>query len=328
MSLTSSLKDPASPVSRFLTDRLPGTAHVISSIRGQLPPPEMTVRPQGGQRYDYRSLGRAIDRRLRVAFGSPLDAALAAGVAFAEGEAAAQSGQAVGRAVHRAGRELLAELKSQPPVLAGRPPGEEQRLARLCFVASHFEEIYRAGLHSASPLLQLATGEGLEALLAGVPAYVPADLARQVELAAAHDALGWVTDLPAGQRVCAPTFSGSTDVGGADADFIAAGRLIDCKATVRPEKIGVAEIHQLAGYLLLDYDDRYGVDHVSLYLSRQGRLVSWGSQEFLDLLGSRSSLQQLRTACRQALTPTLAPPPSALPRQAGGVQGTLFNPGR
>ncbi|MGX5185896.1 hypothetical protein ACWKT5_24565 [Streptomyces avermitilis] len=74
MSLTSSLKDPASPVSRFLADRLPRTAHVISSIRGQLPPPEATVRPQGGQRFDYRSLGRAIDRRLRVAFGARLAA--------------------------------------------------------------------------------------------------------------------------------------------------------------------------------------------------------------------------------------------------------------
>ncbi|MFE9813224.1 hypothetical protein [Streptomyces sp. NPDC005548] len=42
----------------------------------------------------------------------------------------------------------------------------------------------------------------------------------------------------------------------------------------RPEKTGAAEIHQLAGYLLVDYDDRYGVGHFSLYLSRQSRLAS------------------------------------------------------
>lgn len=41
--------------------------------------------------------------------------------------------------------------------------------------------------------------------------------------------------LPEGQRVCGPTFAGSSDLGGADADFIG-GTLIDCKATTQPRQ--------------------------------------------------------------------------------------------
>lgn len=325
MSLTSNLKDPNSPVSRFLAERLPRTAHVLGSIRSQLPPPAVTVRPQGGQRSDYRSLGRAIDRRLRVAFGSPLDTAVRTGVMFAGGEVAERSGRSAGEAVQGAGRQLLAELDSQPAVLAGRPREEEERLARLCFVASHFEEIFRAGLFPGNPLFRLAAGGSLEDLLADVPAYVPTDIARQVQLAGAEQALGWVARLPAGQCMCAPTFGGSDDVGGADADFIAAGNLIDCKATIRPERIEANGIHQLAGYLLLDYEDRYRIGRVSLYLSRQGRLVSWTCPEFLRLLGSDQPLHALRADCRAALASP--PPPARLPRQASGTQESLFDAG-
>ncbi|MFG2557004.1 hypothetical protein [Streptomyces sp. NPDC048581] len=327
MSLTSNLKNPNSPVSRFLADRLPRTAHVIGSVRSQLPLSVATVRPQGSQRFDYRSLGRAIDRRLRVAFGSPLDCALTAGVMFAPGEVAAESGRAAGVAIREGGRQLLAELKDQPAVLAGRSRTEEERLARLCFVASHFEEVFRAGLRPGNPLLQVAPGGGLEDLLAQVPAYVPADVAQQVQLAGAEQALGWIVGLPAGQCVCAPTFCGSSDVDGADADFITAGQLIDCKATIRPERIGAAEIHQLAGYLLLDYEDQYSIKRASFYLSRQGQLVGWTVQEFLNLLGAQQPLHQLRTDCRTALASPSSSKPTRLPHQGSGAQESLFDVG-
>ncbi|WP_406164830.1 hypothetical protein [Streptomyces sp. NBC_00996] len=77
-------------------------------------------------------------------------------------------------------------------------------------------------------------------------------IVHQVQLAGTEQGLGWAARLPAGQCFCAPTFCGSSDVGGADADFIAAGNLIDCKATICPERIGADGIHQPAGYLLLD----------------------------------------------------------------------------
>ncbi|MFD0396054.1 hypothetical protein ACFQ3Z_43980 [Streptomyces nogalater] len=178
---------------------------------------------------------------------------------------------------------------------------DEERLSRLCFAASHFEEVKQAGLRPGNPLLHLGPGAVLDDLLGQVPDYVTDDIAGQVELAEADHALGWVTRQPVDRRLCAPVFSGSNDVDGADADFIVDGHLIDCKATTRPDRFGSKkEVYQLAGYLLLDYEDEYRLDKVCFYLSRQGRLVTW-AQEFLGLLGARRTLPQLRSALRQVL---------------------------
>ncbi|MGW6274673.1 hypothetical protein [Streptomyces sp. NPDC055060] len=288
-----------------------------------------TVVPQSTQRPAYRSLGRAIDRRLRVAFGSPVDSALQEGVLYAGLDVGQASTRSAGQAVHSAGQALLSELKGQPAAYGAtllRPSSQEERLDRLCFAASHFEEIFRGGLKPGNPLLALEPGSVLDDLLSQVPTYVPGDIARQVELAQADHALGWMTQLPLDQRVCAPVFSGSTDVQGADADFIADGQLIDCKATVRPERFGEKrDVHQLAAYLLLDYEDTYALDQVGFYLARQGQLLTWTTQEFLSLLGARRSLPALRSALRQALTNPTALEPEPDPPGLRGTQEGLFD---
>ena len=74
---------------------------------------------------------------------------------------------------------------------------------------------------------------------------------------------------------------GSTDLGGADVVFILGGLLLDCEATRHPRSLGPEEIYQLAGYLLLDYDDHYRIDSLGLYLARQGGLITWDIDEFL-----------------------------------------------
>lgn len=101
--------------------------------------------------------------------------------------------------------------------------------------------------------------------------------------------------------MCGPVFVGSADLGGAEADFIVGGLLIDCKATTRPYTIHRSAVQQLAGYLLLDYDDVYGMDRVGLCLSRQGALITWNVPEFLDALGARVPLPRLRTLLRDHL---------------------------
>ncbi|MFG3094099.1 hypothetical protein [Streptomyces sp. NPDC048202] len=328
MSLTSELNNPNSPVSRFLTRELPATSRVTGSLRSQLPLRPLTLTPQAAERPDYRSLGRAVDRRLRVAFGSPLDSVLVEGVFFAGMDVARMTSHAAGQAVHGIGQALLSELKGQPSASGGtmtRPRPDEERLSRLCFAASHFEEVKRAGLRPGNPLLRLGEGDVLDDLLGQVPAYVPDDIARQVELAQADHALGWVVRKPLDTRVCAPLFSGSNDVDGADADFIADGHLIDCKATIRPDRFGSRkEVHQLAGYLLLDYEDEHGLSKVCFYLSRQGQLVTWPVQEFLGLLGARRSLPELRAALREALRGTPAPAESREPLPPRATQESLF----
>ncbi|MER8073175.1 hypothetical protein ABTZ59_33460 [Streptomyces sp. NPDC094034] len=329
MSLTSSLKDLDSPMSRFLAGHLPGVAALIGSYRAQLPLRPDTLRPEGSGPFDYRGLGRAIDLRLRVAFGTPVGSPLTAGIDLAALDIARAITLRAGLAARAAGDELLSELEAQQPAASGgamRLADEaEVRLARLCFVASHFEEVYREGLRPGNPLLQADPARGLDGMLAQVPDYVPKDIGRLVDLADRPGALRWVLSVSGAGRVCGPTFGGSAHVGGADADFIAARHLIDCKATVHPHRQGRAELYQLAGYLLLDYDDLFRIDRISLYLARQGMMIGWTSEEFLHLLGARKPLAQLRAACRTALSePEADPLRRTVPRQNSHQQDSLF----
>ncbi|MET7457678.1 hypothetical protein ABZT03_38680 [Streptomyces sp. NPDC005574] len=65
-----------------------------------------------------------------------------------------------------------------------------------------------------------------------------------------------------------------------------------------PTAVGRDEVQQLAGYLLLDYDDRYHIREVGLYLARQGALIRWTVPEVLTMLGAHLPLPQLRGALR------------------------------
>lgn len=139
----------------------------------------------------------------------------------------------------------------------------------------------------------------LDDLTAAVPEYVVTDIDQQMQLADGPFAV--FRALPQSARVCGPVFTGSGDIGGADADYILDGLLLDCKATKDPRRLGREEIYQLAGYLLLDYDDQFGIDQVGLYLSRQGGLITWEAADFLRRLGASAPQPQLRAQLRQHL---------------------------
>ena len=84
----------------------------------------------------------------------------------------------------------------------------------------------------------------------------------------------------------------SSDIGGADADFVLGGLLPDCKATTMAGKLGRDEINQLAGYLLVDYHDAFGINQVGLHLSRQGAMITWDSDRVLSAAGCRRAAHQ------------------------------------
>jgi hypothetical protein len=298
--LTGQLQYPRSPVSVFLAHYLPRTERVVSSYlqrsRG-LPP---AVQPMDERRPDYAALGRTIDYRLRLSLGCDLGGAVTTGIRALGSPAPIDGAPApeVRMALYTAGTQLLARLQTH---LEGPAPLDEDHLTRLCHVAGFYEAIYRNGVFPRRRnLLTLADAHTtLDHLTTAVPAYVLEDIGEQMELADRPFAA--FRRLPAEQRVCGPVFAGSSDLGGADADFIVGGLLIDCKATTRPHTIQRSALQQLAGYLLLDYDDAYGIDRVGLYLARQGALIDWTVPEFLDALGARVSLPHLRTLLRQHL---------------------------
>ncbi|WP_255528141.1 UvrD-helicase domain-containing protein [Streptacidiphilus sp. P02-A3a] len=299
LSLTGQLQFGASPVSRFMAAHLPDHRALVDDLAvraAKLPPP---VQPFDVQRPDWPALGHAVDYRLRLSLGRPLGEAVAAGVALAGESAMVRDAPAEGvcAALRAAGGDLLTEIEQY---LAAPDTGHQERISRLCFVAAHYEAIYRRGQYPRHGLLTTAGPRtGLEDLVAATPAYVVQDLAEQMRLT--DPVFAALRALPEQQRVCGPLFAGSADLGGADADFILAGTLIDCKATTRPRTLGRAEVYQLAGYLLLDYHDQYAIDRLGLYLARQGTLIDWSTDEFLHRLGATTTLPRLREQFRTHL---------------------------
>lgn len=137
-------------------------------------------------------------------------------------------------------------------------------------------------------------------LLALVPQPVVEDLKATLRLA---ERVGTWAQLRQSQTlVLGATFAGSRLFGGADADVIADGLLIDVKATVDPRRAKPQDLQQLSGYTLLDFDDKYGIDSVGLFLARHGVLISWPLDQLLQLLGSsRAALTDLRAQLRAEL---------------------------
>ncbi len=103
-----------------------------------------------------------------------------------------------------------------------------------------------------------------------------------------------------------PTFKGSGDIGGADADLILNECLLDIKTTVVP-KITNTMLYQLIGYVLLDYEDEYHIKEVGIYLARQGKTLRWDLNELLDRLHTDTptpSLAELRHQLRNTIQTT------------------------
>lgn len=303
VSLTSELANPASPISRFLAKELPDVDKLADRYGQWAAQQRKTVRPRTRGPIAWPTLGHTIDHRIRVTLGHPYGPPIRIGVAHFAGPWHPVGKSAAYGALHQAGLDLMNELDSRtsppPPFVLDGP--DDTTYIRLCFVASLFEAVYRSGVIDDDSLLAAADGTTtLQTLLDQVPAYAVEDITAQLKLAEQQDALGWMLDA---KGVCGPVFAGSDAVGGADADFIYGGELVDCKATVKPGKLGAREIYQLVGYLLLDFTDQYGIGAVSLYLSRQGAMITWGTTELLATLGATKTLPELRQGLARALAP-------------------------
>lgn len=204
------------------------------------------------------------------------------------------------------------------PSLLAEAAAEEQ-LCRTAFVVGWLEECFRTGrlfpgsaldaaiLAAAAPHAAVAGSASAEAigakaeeLIKRVPTAAVKDLMGMLALAE-HEGM-WAQLRSASRITLAPTFAGSKLVGGADADVVADGLLIDVKATVDPRRAKPQDLLQLLGYALLDFDDEYDIDAVGIFLARSGRLISWPLAEVLTLLGGAgATVGELREALRSAL---------------------------
>ncbi|MFF5229307.1 UvrD-helicase domain-containing protein [Dactylosporangium sp. NPDC000521] len=307
LNLTLQLRYPQSPVSRFMTEHLPNSAGPVRDYLQQIAGFPHPVQPIDVKHPDWSALGHAIDLRLRLALGSPLGEPVRSGIDALGGPIPLKGAPPtpIRAALRSAGQDLLSAVDAH---LARATELDEDTLCRLCFVAAYYEDIYRTGEIRRYSMLANATAvTTLATLTAAVPEYAVDDISSQMKLAEAPFAA--FRALPVEDRICGPTFHGSQDIGGADADFILGGILLDCKAAIQPRRLGRDEIYQLAGYLLLDYADQYRIDRIGLYLSRQGALIVWSVPDFLRLLGTTKTVAELRGMLREHLTRLAAPLP-------------------
>lgn len=319
---------------------LPDVAGARAALRARLPRGPV-LRPDTAAfdaPYPWSTVGMAADARLRLAMSPTAATAARQRPALAGADLAALChgvdtdtlpmpevitalGPWGSESVTGAGAEALARVRDL--VAAQRPTGDdwelpgrgEQELARLMVTLAWFEEVYRTGrLWPGSALDAVRADAGLgtaaavvDALTALVPGVVVADLCALVRLACERGDWAALSARAVRSRtVCGPTFTGSRDVHGADADVVVGLRgggavLVDVKATVLPDRVRRETLYQLAGYVLLDYNDSYGVSQAGWFLARHGRLVTFGVEELLAAFGARRSVGELRPLLRSAL---------------------------
>ena len=181
---------------------------------------------------------------------------------------------------------------------------EPDLLYRACWGLALLTEVYRRGPEiaalgplgrlprkSARSLLEAAPDAGLEQLAAlrGVmeSALLPAVGARR------------------GLWAIGPVFAGSQIMRG-NADLIAGGLLTELKTTIKKPSLGVTDLWQVLGYVLMDYVDEFGITDVALFSARYGYLAQWNLDALLPQLAGRpvtvaplrAEFRALLEACR------------------------------
>jgi len=295
MALTKHLRNKDSPVWAFFAQRLPNTRAPMNR-NGAWSPGEALVLPSSEAGYPWSTVGVAFDYRARYLLRpTPLADLVASSGArrLCRLTGHTTSLPAAWPDLEKALSEAVAAVASQEGAVA-----QEEDLARLCLLLARFEETFRAPLPGPDwALMRLGPKASLAQMLATADERAVADLLGLTRLFRDRR-----SDLPAASLVLNPTFAGSGYVGGADADLIASGCLIDLKVS-KPGRPKPHELWQLAGYALLDWEDEYALHSLAIYFARHGLTVQWEVDELLSLLaGSPVSVASMRKEFRAFLT--------------------------
>jgi hypothetical protein len=222
---------------------------------------------------------------------------------------------------------VLADLLSRIRDYLGRhaprgqlgTPGAEAGLARVCWLLSEFEHVYRSGqiteevaalFRPGPPNIEQLRGAAAEEVVTELVA-----LAQQLHASGALAQLRQMAgDPPAGQPlgIAGPVLVHHW----ADADLLIGDTLVDVKTVMRVDdpRRTAGWLWQILAYAWLDTDDRYQIQSVGLYLARLGQLITWGLQSFADhLLGGTGHTARARRefldVARHVITSEGAQPP-------------------
>lgn len=270
MSLTSVLNDVNGPVRRWFEARLPNLKPMQLAWRAAGPPVDLC--PEGVK---PDVVGTAFDYRLRYFFG-PTPARELVAAKGARGHADWPGFAAA----------LDATIERLRPAGRVLGPAGEAELARYCWALALFESPYRMGGRSRTtrtPIDMLGPAPGLDALLGLAPDAGIDELSRLVAKLQTSP-LAEMLNLP----FCLnPKFrSAGRLVGGADADLLVDGLLVEVKTT-KDHTMRRRDGYQLLGYFLLDQSDEYEIKSLGFYLSRVAELVTWPVADLLGQVAGR-----------------------------------------
>lgn len=277
MTLKNLLDDPTSPLRLALKEHLPRLAPTMRATwKPAMTGREVLAAPDGAP---ADVLGHAIHERL-VWTRAPLvtaEESLKGAYQLLQNDASPA---------------LLEELHD----LARRPAADNSPdTAGAAALIGMMDQVYRYPLALAEPIYQTVfTARGLDEAIAGLPQPWVADITA---VTAASGPL--LADLT-GPATPGATFTGSSAVGGADADLIVGTTLVEIKA-VRTTDLRLRDAQQLIVYALLDVDDQYALTHAALLSARYAQVVTWDLGELLDRAG-QTTLQQARASLELALT--------------------------
>jgi hypothetical protein len=273
MSLTTELKDPNSPISTWMKEnmRAPSVQAIVNNFNMQL----AQKSPIWIDGVDPALVGTAFDYMFRWTV-QRLDA---------------YSLMAM-QGAYLADRHLadLYEVSAAEPTVGeivqlgnDRP---EMR-ARCSIALAWFEGIFRGGrnIEKVKPCYEL---HNIEHFLDRVPDKESQDVQKLSETIKPI----W-SDRLVFRYVPNPTFLGSLDVGGADADWILGETLYDCKTSRKRQPFDIQHFLQIVGYVLLDYENQYNIQNVGRYFARQQMILEMPiNRIFRDVTKSRESLRQ------------------------------------
>lgn len=316
MALTHEIETAESPIASFFSGRFPNLKPVYAGWNESLLGVE-TLKPSGP--VPWGTVGMAIDYRLRYYLGiTPWTSLVASAGAlhltgtrqtvrpdgsvivvtkFDPAEGPSLNQQIWLDRVDEFSQDLKSLLEELSPVRRRLANSEEEILCRYCYTLALFEELFRSRqAQMTSPLLEMATDSRARDLLSLTSQVSVDDLC----------AMSWKfyetqQGLLRKTAILNPIFSGSREIGGADADLIVDQCLIEIKATVDPSRQRKPLIYQLLGYAFLDYEDEFEINEVAVYLARQGVLLTWPLEELMSTLAGEStdSLSTIRDSFQE-----------------------------
>lgn len=285
VSLKRELENPRSPIRRFVDARLPATAGVLDPWRQALRgiKPRVPADDPAGTPTPNALLGHAIAARVGWTF-APADRP--------DTRAGAAALQAAG-----APAAVLDDLLAR---LGGPVPQHPYDAARLAWYAGLLDRAQRSGRWDDAWYEPLLGGASVDELLLQVPELWAADIVAVQRRA--DRALAPLVAEDGPPALVGVELAGADLVdGGATADLLLAGTVVDLKVTATT-KTRLRDLHQVVVLALLDVDDVHATTHVALAPVRFGVLVRWELAPLLaTLAGGPVDLGSLRSDLRDHL---------------------------